>query len=149
MTETGIYFKVTPHKASYRYLKRDKIRVPKTTPLNPPRKKEFDRQDSKKSSNCCFFLALCVVLPHPGSMVCFLSIYFYTRKKRLHKADAFVNRQLPILPGRFHPSTFGLWMLNYCVRYGNRWNHSGIITGYMRVFSQNYTEEEMIWLRTF
>ena len=32
-------------------------------------------------------------------------------------------------------------MLNYCVRYGNRWNHSGIITGYMRVFSQNYTEE--------
>ena len=34
-------------------------------------------------------------------------------------------------------------MLNYCVRYGNRWNHPGIITGYVKelLFSQNYTEE--------
>ena len=34
-------------------------------------------------------------------------------------------------------------MLNYCVRYGNRWNHPGIITGYVKelLFFQNYTEE--------
>ena len=41
------------------------------------------------------------------------------------------NRQLPILPARHQASTFGLWMLNYCVRYGNRWIHPGIITGYL------------------
>ena len=54
-----------------------------------------------------------------------------------------LNRQLPILPARHQASTFGLWMLNYCVRYGNRWNHPGIITGYVKelLFSQNYTEE--------
>ena len=40
------------------------------------------------------------------------------------------NRQFPNLPGRLQPSTFGVYVLNYCVRYGNRWNHSGIITGY-------------------
>ena len=45
------------------------------------------------------------------------------------KAAVKKNRQLPILPGRLQPSTFGLLMLNYCVRYGNRWNHQGIITG--------------------
>ncbi len=31
------------------------------------------------------------------------------------------NRQLPNLPGRLQPSTFGVWALNYCVREGNRW----------------------------
>ena len=56
-----------------------------------------------------------------------------------------VNRQLPILPGRLQPSTFGLYVLNYCVRNGNRWNHVGITTGYSveRLLSQNYTEEVM------
>ena len=54
------------------------------------------------------------------------------------------NRQLPILPARLQASTFGLYVLNCCVRYGNRWNHIGIITGYSverPQFSQNYTEE--------
>ena len=52
-------------------------------------------------------------------------------KCRLSAAILFSNRQLPILPARHQASTFGLWMLNYCVRNGNRWNHPGIITGYL------------------
>ena len=67
-----------------------------------------------------------------------------TNKKAPDESSAFcVNRQLPILPARHQASTFGLWMLNYCVRYGNRWNHPGIITGDVKelLFSQNYTEE--------
>ena len=32
-----------------------------------------------------------------------------------------INRQLPNLPGRLQPSTFGVWVLNFCVRDGNRW----------------------------
>ena len=60
-------------------------------------------------------------------------------EKSCRKADmkkgslsrAIFNRQLPILPARHQASTFGLWMLNYCVRNGNRWNHPGIITGYL------------------
>ena len=45
------------------------------------------------------------------------------------------NRQRPILPARLQTSTFGVRVLNYCVRHGNRWNHTAIITGYsvMRV----------------
>ena len=73
-----------------------------------------------------------------------LPYVFLHTKKAPAQGRCFTNRQFPILPGRFHPSTFGLWMLNYCVRYGNRWNHSGIITGYVEIFSQNYTEEEML-----
>ena len=53
------------------------------------------------------------------------------------------NRQCSILPGRFHPSTFDLWMLNYCVRYGNRWNHSGIITGYSVEFTYLYVPSKL------
>ena len=41
------------------------------------------------------------------------------------------NRQLPILPCRLQPSTFGVYVLNYCVRNGNRWNHIAIATGYI------------------
>ena len=52
------------------------------------------------------------------------------KKARLRELQS--NRQLPILPARHQASTFGLWMLNYCVRYGNRWNHPGIITGYVK-----------------
>ena len=38
------------------------------------------------------------------------------------------NQRLPILPGRFQPSTFDVYELNYCVRYGNRWNLVAITT---------------------
>ena len=39
------------------------------------------------------------------------------------------NRQQSILPGRFQPSTFDAWELNCCVRDGNRWSLSAIVTG--------------------
>ena len=39
------------------------------------------------------------------------------------------DRQQSILPGRFQPSTFDAWELNCCVRDGNRWGLSAIITG--------------------
>ena len=45
------------------------------------------------------------------------------------------NRQFPNLPGRLQPSTFGVYVLNYCVRYGNRWNHIANITGLWYTFS--------------
>lgn len=38
------------------------------------------------------------------------------------------NQRLPILPGRLQPSTFSVYVLNYCVRNGNRWNHIAIVT---------------------
>ena len=41
-----------------------------------------------------------------------------------------MNQQLPNLPGRFQPSTFGVYGLNYCVRYGNRWSPTAIVTGF-------------------
>ena len=43
------------------------------------------------------------------------------------------NREKPFFLGNIfkglQASTFGLYVLNCCVRYGNRWNHIGIITG--------------------
>ena len=38
------------------------------------------------------------------------------------------NQRLPILPGCFHPSTFGVCELNCCVRHGNRWILTAIVT---------------------
>ena len=38
-------------------------------------------------------------------------------------------RQRPTLPGRVQPSTIGTERLNFCVRYGNRWNPLVIATG--------------------
>ena len=38
-------------------------------------------------------------------------------------------RRRPILPGRVQPSTFGAEGLNFCVRYGNRWDPFAIATG--------------------
>ena len=35
-------------------------------------------------------------------------------------SSLFLNQQLPILPGRFQPSTFGVCELNFCVRHGYR-----------------------------
>ena len=55
-----------------------------------------------------------------------------TTKKGSISASLRGNRQRPILPGRVQPSTFGTGELNYCVRYGNRWDLSVITTG--RVF---------------
>ena len=38
-------------------------------------------------------------------------------------------RRRPTLPGRYQPSTIGTEGLNFCVRYGNRWNPFVIATG--------------------
>ena len=54
---------------------------------------------------------------------------------------SFLNQRLPILPGRFQPSTFGVYELNYCVRDGNRWFLVAIVTEFVRVFPENYIEE--------
>ena len=52
------------------------------------------------------------------------------KEKSTSRARCFKgNRQRPILPGRVQPSTFGTGELNYCVRYGNRWDLSVITTG--------------------
>ena len=48
----------------------------------------------------------------------------------------------PILPVSVPTSTFGVRKLNFCVRYGNRWNLSAIITTmviYQTIFGQTYT----------
>ena len=39
------------------------------------------------------------------------------------------NQQLPILPVRRQTSTFGVYVLNFCVRHGYRWFHTAIATG--------------------
>ena len=60
-----------------------------------------------------------------------------------------LNQQLPILPGRFQPSTFGVCGLNYCVRYGNRWDPTAIVTGlevHIAMFLQNCTEENWYFI---
>ena len=51
----------------------------------------------------------------------------------------FVNQQLPILPGRLQPSTFGVYELNYCVRDGNRWILIAIATESVRVYTLKTT----------
>ena len=50
------------------------------------------------------------------------------------------NQQLSILPGRFQPSTFDVCGLNYCVRYGNRWNPTAIATG----LTGNYLSSQVV-----
>ena len=54
---------------------------------------------------------------------------FAYNKKRLPSGSPFANRRFPILPDRLQPSTFGVYVLNCCVRNGNRWSHIAIITG--------------------
>ena len=70
-------------------------------------------------------------------------IIYYIRKEKetpFGVSFSFLNQQLPILPGRFQPSTFGVYELNYCVRDGNRWFLVAIITEFVRVFPENYIE---------
>ena len=59
----------------------------------------------------------------------FLKFFMAGENKKAPANASASNRQLPILPARLQASTFGLYVLNCCVRYGNRWNHIGIITG--------------------
>ena len=45
------------------------------------------------------------------------------------EAFSYGIRQCPTLPGRLQPSTIGAERLNFCVRYGNRWDPFAIVTG--------------------
>ena len=45
------------------------------------------------------------------------------------------NQQLPMLPGRFQPSTFGVYELNYCVRHGYRCRLVAIATELLAEFA--------------
>ena len=44
-------------------------------------------------------------------------------------------RRRSTLPGRYQPSTISAWRLNFCVRYGNRWDPPAIATGNCMTFS--------------
>ena len=71
-------------------------------------------------------------------------IAYYIRKQKetpYGVSFSFLNQRLPILPGRFQPSTFGVYELNYCVRDENRWFLVAIVTEFVRVFPENYIEE--------
>ena len=46
-------------------------------------------------------------------------------------------RRRPTLPGRVQPSTIGAEGLNFCVRYGNRWDPFAIATGNCIKFSHS------------
>ena len=47
----------------------------------------------------------------------------------------YVYQQLPILPGRLRPSTFGVCELNFRVRHGYGWILTAIATESLRVCS--------------
>ena len=47
----------------------------------------------------------------------------------------YIYQQLPILPGRFRPSTFGVCELNFRVRHGYGWCLTAIATESLRVCS--------------
>ena len=54
----------------------------------------------------------------------------YEKSPRLRlRLFSYGIRQCPTLPGRLQPSTIGAERLNFCVRYGNRWDPFAITTG--------------------
>ena len=59
--------------------------------------------------------------------------YKFYKETREPRDSRVPLRQLPTLPRRLQRSTLGLRTLNCCVRNGNRWNRSGIITAYLSV----------------
>ena len=73
-------------------------------------------------------------------------------KRHPQRECLLLNWQLPILPVRLQTSTFGVYVLNYCVRYGNRWNHIASVTRYSfwmnHVHSKLYRRNAMYSLRT-
>ena len=69
----------------------------------------------------------------PGSPV--VDLQYKKREASLLLLYGF--RQRPTLPGRVQPSTIGAEGLNFCVRYGNRWDPFAIITGNCELFSTN------------
>ena len=80
------------------------------------------------TANRCIWLGDMPPACHPPSKSLGWRRWLYNKKETVLR-QSLSNRQLPILPGRLQPSTFGVYVLNYCVRNGNRWSHIAIITG--------------------
>ena len=57
------------------------------------------------------------------------------KKDTLLSVLFYIYQQLPILPGRFQPSTFGVCELNFRVRHGYGWCLTAIATESLRVCS--------------
>ena len=55
-------------------------------------------------------------------------------KYRLHLQAVIGIRRRPTLPDRYQSSTIGTEGLNFCVRYGNRWDPFVIATGNGELF---------------
>ena len=110
---------------------------------------------SFSSTTTTYCVCSCESLTSPGSSSAELlyRINLYDRPTDWAKEQYFRlflsnNRQkdgkwrCPILPVSVPTSTFGVRKLNFCVRYGNRWNLSAIITTmviYQTIFGQTYT----------
>ena len=60
-----------------------------------------------------------------------------------------VNQQLPILPGRFQPSTFGVCELNYRVRHGYGCILTAIATESLRVSVLSKLYRRKVFRRAF
>ena len=57
------------------------------------------------------------------------------KKETVIRRSLWRNQQLPMLPGRFQPSTFGVYELNYCVRHGYRCRLVAIATELLAEFA--------------
>ena len=104
-----------------------------TSPLNPE-PSPLNQMKAKQKANlcrCAFMLISGLFLPAiPANQEC------KTKQKgpTIYMIDPFlVNQQLPILPGRFQPSTFGVCELNYRVRHGYGCILTAIATESLRV----------------
>ena len=60
---------------------------------------------------------------------------FKNKKETIIRWSLLRNQQLPMLPGRFQPSTFGVYELNYCVRHGYRCRLVAIATELLAEFA--------------
>ena len=77
-----------------------------------------------------------IQLPADSSQKPITSNVAHSKKALTITVSAFsVNQQLPILPGRFQPSTFGVCELNYRVRHGYGCILTAIATESLRVCS--------------
>ena len=63
----------------------------------------------------------------------FVEISSFTHKKTLQEIPEafFLSRRLPIFTSRFQLTILGTSELNYCVRNGNRWDLTVIVTDHM------------------
>ena len=91
-------------------------------------------------SSACLFRPLGAAMASPSQVRCMHVDWKQSEEVHLHlipnekplasaRGFSFGIRQRPTLPGRLQPSTIGAERLNFCVRYGNRWDPFAIVTG--------------------